>query len=162
MPHWRDFLDGEARGARYLPWKEVARATGLSRTTAWRLQKRDDFPPPYAISPGRVGYREDEIEAWRVSRDRRGGRARPMLAETQVPAPALPPWRGAAPLPEFPATRIKADPSGGTPKSMAGAPPVAPGGASPPTVGRAAKPARAGRRRSEHAKAIAQQMTFDF
>ena len=55
MPHWKAFLNPEAGGGRYLPWKEVARATGLSRTTAWRLQKRDDFPAPYVISPGRVG-----------------------------------------------------------------------------------------------------------
>jgi predicted DNA-binding transcriptional regulator AlpA len=71
MSHWREFLDPDARGGRYLPWREVAKETGLSRTTAWRLQQRDDFPAPYAISPGRVAYREQELEAWRVSRDRR-------------------------------------------------------------------------------------------
>jgi predicted DNA-binding transcriptional regulator AlpA len=74
---WKAFLDDGARGGRYLPWKEVARATGLSRTTAWRLQKRGEFPAPYAISPGRVGYREDEVEAWRISRDHSGGRRGP-------------------------------------------------------------------------------------
>jgi len=40
---------------RLLPWRKVKDLTGLSRTTAWRLQKVGDFPVPVAISPGRVG-----------------------------------------------------------------------------------------------------------
>jgi len=162
MPDWRDFLDHEARGARYLPWKEVARATGLSRTTAWRLQKRDDFPAPYAISPGRVGYREDEVEAWRVSRDLRGARVRPSLAEPQGAAPTVLPSRGAVRVSEARNMEVKAAPSQAAPSPAAGSPPVAPQPASRSNLGPRSKLARAGRRGSEHARAIAQQMMFDF
>lgn len=68
MAHWRDFLDPAAPRGDYLPWKVVAKRTSLSRTTAWRLQRRDEFPRPYAISPGRVGHLECEVEAWMASR----------------------------------------------------------------------------------------------
>jgi predicted DNA-binding transcriptional regulator AlpA len=88
---------------RLLPWKTVKDLTGLSRTTAWRLQKAGDFPLPVGISPGRVGWRESEISAWSASR--RPGRrpvpaakpersfapeSAPARAETQAPEPALP------------------------------------------------------------------------
>jgi prophage regulatory protein len=148
MSHWRSFLDAEARGSRYLPWKEVARATGLSRTTAWRLQKRDEFPAPYAISPGRVGYREAEVEAWRVSRDHSAARARPSAQPAQAStSPAVPTTDRA------PRDAALAGPA--TPPSSPTAPPRA--RADPP-----AKRAKPSRRRSQHAQAIAQQMLFDF
>lgn len=67
MSFWKTFLDPDAPAGRYLPWKEVAFSTGLSRTTAWRLQRRGEFPRPYVISPGRVGYLEREIAAWKAS-----------------------------------------------------------------------------------------------
>lgn len=73
---------------RLLPWKKVKDITGLSRTTAWRRQKAGDFPQPVVISPGRVGWRESEIAAWKASR---GHRAPP-----PPPKPALPP-RSSAP-----------------------------------------------------------------
>lgn len=78
MSHWKDGLDPERAGGRYLAWKEVALATGLSRTTAWRLQKRGEFPAPYVISRGRVGYRESEVEAWKATRGHRGGASIPV------------------------------------------------------------------------------------
>jgi len=53
---------------RLLPWPKVRDLTGISRTTAWRLQKAGDFPPPVVISPGRVGWHESEIQAWKASR----------------------------------------------------------------------------------------------
>jgi len=154
MSHWRTFLDAGARGGRYLPWKEVARATGLSRTTAWRLQKRDDFPAPYAISPGRVGYREDEVEAWGRSRDHGGvwSKSEPTAAgadEPQIPAerPAVAPTEAAR------SRRAHASPAPATP------PLHLPG----PAPGEEAKVRGArNRRRSQHAQAIAQQMLLDF
>lgn len=57
---------------RLLPWKRVKDITGLSRTTAWRLQKKGDFPAPLVISPGRVGWRAGEVAAWAASRTPRG------------------------------------------------------------------------------------------
>ena len=68
MPNWKDFLDPDAPSGRYLRWKEVEPSAGISRTTAWRLQRAGDFPRPYVISPGRVGYLEAEVDAWRASR----------------------------------------------------------------------------------------------
>lgn len=152
MAHWRRFLDADARGGRYLPWKEVARVTGLSRTTAWRLQKRDDFPAPYSISPGRVGYREDEVEAWRASRALSSGRG--PLSRGADPAAAAP--RSAA-----------IDAPGHSRRYPEGPPPARP---DTPLAREAAvtdrpseaarKPVR--RRRSQHSEVIALQMLFDF
>ena len=158
MANWKDFVDPDARGRRFLPWKEVARATGLSRTTAWRLQKRHEFPAPYIISPGRVGYREDEVEAWRVSRDHSATtlrttmrRPRPAVASdvrAASPAPHVGEDRGAAPEVRGASAAVER-------------PAIPP----PPLQQRAQPPARSAgpaRRRSQHAKAIAQQMRFDF
>ncbi|MBI1197924.1 MAG: AlpA family phage regulatory protein [Phenylobacterium sp.] len=72
---------------RLLAWRQVKDITGLSRTTAWRLQKVGDFPAPVVISPGRVGWREGEVAAWAASRARRS----PCAA--QPPTPSVPPPR---------------------------------------------------------------------
>lgn len=40
---------------------EVASATGLSRTTIWRQMRRQAFPEPVQLSPGRVAWRSDDI-----------------------------------------------------------------------------------------------------
>lgn len=53
---------------RLLAWPQVKDLTGLSRTTAWRMQNAGEFPFPVVISPGRVGWREGEIVAWKASR----------------------------------------------------------------------------------------------
>lgn len=57
---------------RLLPWADVRSIAGISRTTAWRLQNIGDFPRPVMLSPGRVGWRESEVRAWRASRVPRG------------------------------------------------------------------------------------------
>lgn len=80
MARWTDFLDPMAPGGRFLRWREVETRVGISRTTAWRLQKKGDFPAPYVISTGRVGYRESEVAAWTASRAHR--------REPLTPAPA--------------------------------------------------------------------------
>lgn len=49
---------------RLLAWPAVRERVGISRTTAWRLQKTGDFPLPVVISPGRVGWREEDIHHW--------------------------------------------------------------------------------------------------
>jgi len=135
MAHWKEFLSPTSDAGRFLRWKEVAHATGLSRTTAWRLQKRDEFPAPYAISPGRVGYREAEIDAWCASCALRG-----------AACPARPPAASTARDP------VIRQPTASQPR--AASPPPAP----PPTP---VNPRRR-RRRSEHARAIAQQIMLDF
>jgi prophage regulatory protein len=155
VSHWRDFLDTELRGGRFLPWKEVARTTGLSRTTAWRLQKRDDFPAPYTISPGRVGYREGEVEAWCVSRDHSAARAEPRLHELPH-GRRSPPVFSEAPggAEAVPNERVEGGPQPERPTPPSPSEPVqsaSPGGKT-----------RVRRRRSQHAQAIAQQILFDF
>lgn len=104
MANWKDFLDPDAPSGRYLRWKEVERSAGISRTTAWRLQRAGEFPRPYVISKGRVGYLEAEVDAWRTSRGHRGvmpatspphqacaRAAQPPTASPQDDAPRRPP-----------------------------------------------------------------------
>lgn len=89
MSHWRDFVDADGPDGAYLSWKKVELRVGISRTTAWRLQKTGDFPKPYVMSPGRVAYRESEVEAWKASRGHRAPPAVVQAAEARPPrAPA--------------------------------------------------------------------------
>jgi prophage regulatory protein len=103
--HWRDFLDPRASVGRYLDWDAVEKSAGLSRTTAWRLRRIGAFPDPYSLSPGRVAYRELEIEAWKSWRAQHRSRAStsgsgpqsppsapegPRTAPRQPPAPLSP------------------------------------------------------------------------
>ena len=49
--------------------KQVCQALSLSRTTIWRLTRRDpEFPKALKISGNRIGYRATEIHAWAESR----------------------------------------------------------------------------------------------
>lgn len=148
MPHWRDFLHPAAAASDYIPWTVVKRRTSLSRTTAWRLQKRDEFPAPYAISPGRVGYREDEVEAWRRSRDLRVGSPVASAGDVRDPASA--------------AAQRMVTPTGATSSPPRAPAPVERPALRPTPPVRPTKAAKANRRRSEHARAIARQMLFDF
>lgn len=84
---------------RLLAWPEVHVLAGFSRTTAWRLQQAGLFPACVSLSPGRVGWRESELKAWRKERDRRrwrlppkppSGRKRKALS-SPAPAAASPP-----------------------------------------------------------------------
>ena len=67
--------EGAAPQGRLLVWSEVRALVGVSRTTAWRLQQTGGFPASVALSPGRVGWWESELEAWRKNRDRRRWRS---------------------------------------------------------------------------------------
>lgn len=62
---------------RLLTWNKVRDVTGLSRSTAWRLQRLGDFPEPVRISVNRVGWWESELTAWKETRKSRKSR-RPM------------------------------------------------------------------------------------
>jgi prophage regulatory protein len=141
MIHWSDCLDPDGPDGAYLPWKKVEPRVGISRTTAWRLQRRGDFPRPYVVSPGRVAYRESEVEAWKVSRGHRS-------AGTPARRAALTPPRDSAPSP------ASAPPSGPPP---APAPLVA----EPPAASaRFREAGSSGRMRRSRVRA--DQMTFDF
>lgn len=53
---------------RLLPWDRVQDIAGISRTTAWRMQRTGAFPSPVTVSPGRVGWWESELTAWKQTR----------------------------------------------------------------------------------------------
>lgn len=61
---------------RLLPWGRVQEIAGISRATAWRMQKTGDFPEPVPVSPNRVAWWESELTAWKATR-KASGRARP-------------------------------------------------------------------------------------
>lgn len=79
---------------RLLAWPRVREITGLSRTTAWRMQKAGDFPPPVQVSAGRVGWWQSDLDRWKASRVPRPlAEARPFRASVtpaSVAAPAEP------------------------------------------------------------------------
>jgi prophage regulatory protein len=55
------------------PTRLVKKPTVLARmtwsdTTLWRRVRDGSFPQPIRISPGRVAWRESDIEAWITAR----------------------------------------------------------------------------------------------
>jgi prophage regulatory protein len=55
---------------RILSPQEVIELTGLSSATLWRLRRRKELPEPIRLSPGRIGWRESDIERWLDARER--------------------------------------------------------------------------------------------
>jgi predicted DNA-binding transcriptional regulator AlpA len=94
-------VDGEpveagGRADRLLSWDRVHDLVGFSRSTAWRLQRAGDFPKPVQLSPGRVGWWESELTAWKASRN--AGSA-PFKVRKPARAPRLPGMARSAPTP---------------------------------------------------------------
>jgi prophage regulatory protein len=58
--------------ARLLRARTVCDRTGLSRSTIWRLERRGAFPLHRRISANAVGWLEDDVDAWILSRARDG------------------------------------------------------------------------------------------
>ncbi|RZJ00952.1 MAG: AlpA family phage regulatory protein [Brevundimonas sp.] len=56
------------REDRLLPWPSVQDIAGISRTTAWRLQRTGEFPQSVPISANRVCWWESELTAWKARR----------------------------------------------------------------------------------------------
>jgi prophage regulatory protein len=56
---------------RILRPRELAERIGLSLATLWRLRRRGDLPEPIRLSPGCVGWRASEIDAWLTERAER-------------------------------------------------------------------------------------------
>lgn len=49
----------------YLTDNQVAERYNMSRTTVWRLRKRDpNFPQPVTLSAGVVRFKLSDLEAW--------------------------------------------------------------------------------------------------
>ncbi len=59
-----------APGRTVLPIREVVRRIGLSRSTIYELIRRGEFPAPIQLTPNRVGWLSEEVDAWLVSRPR--------------------------------------------------------------------------------------------
>ena len=58
---------------RMLRTRQVIRATGLSRTTIWRLEKRGDFPKRRILGPNCVAWLRSEIDQWLETRPFKDG-----------------------------------------------------------------------------------------
>lgn len=76
---------------RVLSWRSVREMTGISRTTAWRLQRSGAFPQPVKLSPGRVGWREGEIAAWTAGLEHRARVVSVTPQPVHDPTETLPP-----------------------------------------------------------------------
>ena len=110
--------DAEPPRPRLLSWPAVREKVGISRTTAWRLQQTGGFPASVALSPGRVGWWESELEAWRKNRNRRRWRGS-----------ASPRLKGTAPRSRMAGEEGPAPASAATPKASAPRRPRRPSGA---------------------------------
>jgi prophage regulatory protein len=53
---------------RILRPRNLSARLGLSLATLWRLRRRGDLPEPIRLSPGCVGWRASDIEAWLTAR----------------------------------------------------------------------------------------------
>ncbi len=51
--------------------KEVQRRVPRSRVQRWRDIKAGKFPAPVEVGPNKLGWFEDEVDAWMASRPRR-------------------------------------------------------------------------------------------
>ena len=57
-------------GAYVWKYSKVIEVTGLSRSTLWRLIKREIFPRPIKLGSGSVGFISGEVMSWIKSRPR--------------------------------------------------------------------------------------------
>jgi prophage regulatory protein len=55
-------------GRRLLTGTAVQAKTSLSRPTIWRLIRAGNFPASVKVSPGRVAWDADAVEAWIAAR----------------------------------------------------------------------------------------------
>lgn len=120
---------------RLLSWEKVKDITGLSRSTAWRMTRAGAFPSRVSISPGRVGWWESELTAWKGAR----GSARAIDPPLRAPRerPLEPPM-----TPRFPGMSRPAPLRKATPARTVGAQPELP--MNPPAVSPSARRRRRG------------------
>lgn len=48
--------------------KDFAAEVGLSRTTIWREVRAGRLPRPAQLSPGRIGWWSEDVDAWKQAR----------------------------------------------------------------------------------------------
>lgn len=57
-----------AAPSKFLRFRAVHERTGLSRSTIWRLERVGAFPRHRRLSANAVGWVEEEIDGWMLSR----------------------------------------------------------------------------------------------
>lgn len=134
-------VDGEQIAAggpkdRLLPWYRVQEVAGFSRSTAWRMQRTGQFPRPVRISPGRVGWWESELTAWKATcggaipapRQRETAKAPrlPGMARSMPALKAVQPPTGSGPPPIQSSLELAAVETSTPPRKRARARPAAP------------------------------------
>jgi prophage regulatory protein len=58
------FISQKERILRIIRLKDVIKATGLARSTIYKLIGTGEFPPPVPITQRSVGWIESEVGAW--------------------------------------------------------------------------------------------------
>jgi len=56
--------DGTDSTIIYISMREVIRMTSLSRSTIYRLIKKNEFPKPVRLSSGRIGFNKQDVLKW--------------------------------------------------------------------------------------------------
>lgn len=53
---------------RYVSFKELSERTTLCRATIYNIVERGELPPPERLTPRRVGWPVEVVDAWLASR----------------------------------------------------------------------------------------------
>ena len=61
-------VSSEPPSARLIRWPEVRVLTGISRVTAWRMERTGKFPQRRQLGANSVAWVASEVEAWLESR----------------------------------------------------------------------------------------------
>ena len=80
---------GEPAHRRIIRKSEVVRRTGYSAVQIWRFERDGLFPKRVLLGPMAVGWYEDEVSEWILSRVRRGGKRPPVQYRGGPPKPKL-------------------------------------------------------------------------
>ena len=67
---------------RIIKRKEALKRCDISATTQWRLEQKGLYPSRIQISPGLVGFFEDQIDAWIADRPLATGSGRRGMTST--------------------------------------------------------------------------------
>jgi len=102
-----EYVESGGAEDRLLLWDRVHDMAGISRTTAWRMQRSGAFPTPVPVSPGRVAWWESELTAWKASRSD----ARPLKPPMRPRLPGMPRRTPVRLSSATPAVPVQQDPS---------------------------------------------------
>ena len=60
---------GDVTPDRIIGERECRKITDLSRTSRWRMMRRNEFPQKIRISPNRTGWRLSQVLEWMSQRE---------------------------------------------------------------------------------------------